>query len=92
MSPQVAGGLADFDEAALWRATYTHCVSTVTGATLAWLLARPIGTQRRAATVGLAGLVLTQVAEIVSESHGPLVVATSIGTFAVLVGVISTRV
>ncbi|MDV7174927.1 cation-translocating P-type ATPase [Gordonia amicalis] len=90
VSPQVAGGLADFDEAALWRATYTHCVSTVTGATLAWLLARPIGTQRRAATVGLAGLVLTQVAEIVSESHGPLVVATSIGTFAVLVGVIST--
>ncbi|MCH5642755.1 cation-translocating P-type ATPase [Gordonia sp. ABSL49_1] len=90
VSPQVGDGLADFDEAALWRAIYTHGASTAVGATLSWLLARPGGTPQRAATVGLAGLVLTQLTQIVDESHGKLVVMTSVGTFILMAGVITT--
>ena len=89
VSPQLGNGLADFDEAALWRSIYLHGVSTTIGATGAWALGRMTGRPQRAATVGLAGLVLTQLFSILSESHGPLVVATSAGTFVVMAGVIT---
>ncbi|BBZ66140.1 metal cation transporting ATPase H [Mycolicibacterium insubricum] len=89
VSPQLGNGLADFDEAALWRSIYLHGVSTTIGATGAWALGRMTGRPERAATVGLAGLVLTQLFSILSESHGPLVVATSAGTFVVMAGVIT---
>ena len=90
VSPQLGNGLADFDEDALWRAIYVHGASTTLGATTAWAMGRMTGRPERAATVGLAGLVLTQLFSIVSESHGPLVVATSAGTFVVMAGMIST--
>lgn len=89
VSPQLGNGQANFDEAALWRSIYVHGASTTLGATGAWALGRMTGRPERAATVGLAGLVLTQLFSIVSESHGPLVVATSAGTFVVMAGVIS---
>ncbi|PIB75612.1 cation-translocating P-type ATPase [Mycolicibacterium brumae] len=89
VSPQLGSGLADFDESALWRAIYIHGASTTVGASLAWAMGRMTGRPERAATVGLAGLVLTQLFSIVTESHGPLVVATSAGTFVFMAGVIS---
>lgn len=63
---------------------------TTLGATLAWAMALPTGTPSRAATVGLIGLVLSQMLETLSDSRGPLVVATNVGTVAVMAGIIST--
>ena len=92
VSQQVGDGSADFDEKTLWRGIYAHAASTTVGSTLAWSLASSGSTAspQRAATVGLLGLVGTQIAQIVSESHGKLVVMTSVGTFAMMAGVIST--
>jgi Ca2+-transporting ATPase len=38
----------------------------------------------------LIGLVSTQVLQTLIDSHGPLVVATNVGTFGVMVGIVST--
>ena len=48
------------------------------------------GPPRRAATIALIGLVSTQLAQTLADSHGPLVVLTSAGSFLVLAAVIST--
>jgi cation-transporting P-type ATPase I len=90
VSPQSEGGQADRDEAVMWRAIAIRGAATTGGATAAWLMARVTGTQRRAATAALIGLVSTQVLQTLIDSHGPLVVATNIGTFAAMVGIIST--
>jgi Ca2+-transporting ATPase len=53
-------------------------------------MGRMTGTQRRAATIALIGLVSTQLAQTLVDSHGPLVVATAGGSFLTLAAIIST--
>jgi Ca2+-transporting ATPase len=90
VSPQSDTGAADRDEAAMWRAIGIRGVATTTGATAAWLMASATGTPRRAATAALIGLVSTQMLQTLLDSHGPLVVATNVATFATMIGIIST--
>ena len=80
----------DRDESAMWRAIFIRGTATTTGATLAWLMGRMTGTQRRAATIALIGLVSTQLVQTVTDSRSPLVVATAGGSFLVLAALIST--
>ncbi|MGE5698267.1 MAG: cation-translocating P-type ATPase [Candidatus Sericytochromatia bacterium] len=90
VSPQTNLAEVDRDEAAMWRAIGVRGASTTVGATLAWLMASATGPRQRAATIALIGLVSTQLAQTLADSHGPLVVVTALGSFAVLGGVIST--
>ncbi|BBY17296.1 metal cation transporting ATPase H [Mycolicibacterium litorale] len=90
VSPQSDTGEADRDESAMWQAIAIRGAATTTGATAAWLMASVTGTPRRAATAALIGLVSTQMLQTLLDSHGPLVVATNIGTFAAMIGIIST--
>jgi cation-transporting P-type ATPase I len=90
VSPQSERGQADRDESVMWRAIAIRGAATTGGATAAWLMARVTGSQRRAATAAMIGLVSTQILQTLIDSHGPLVVATNIGTFAVMGGIIST--
>ena len=60
----------DRDESAMWRAIAIRGTATTTGATLAWLMGRLTGTQRRAATIALIGLVSTQLAQTLADSTG----------------------
>ncbi len=90
VSSQDGVGALDRDEAAMWRAIALRGTATTTGATLAWLMGRLTGTQRRAATMALIGLVSTQLAQTMVDSRSPLVVATATGSFLTLAGVIST--
>ncbi|WP_286149250.1 cation-translocating P-type ATPase [Mycobacterium sp. IS-1496] len=92
VSPQSDNGAADRDEAAMWRAIGIRGAATTAGATAAWLMASVTGTQRRAATAALIGLVSTQMLQTLLDSHGPLVVATNVATFAAMIGIISTPV
>ncbi|MCV7164269.1 cation-translocating P-type ATPase [Mycobacterium stomatepiae] len=90
VSTQTGAVDADRDEAAMWRAIGIRGASTTLGATLGWTVASVTGTPRRAATVGLVALVSAQLAQTLVDSHAPLVVLTSVGSFCVLVGVVST--
>ncbi|MCT7660852.1 cation-translocating P-type ATPase [Mycobacterium deserti] len=90
VSPQSATGRADRDESVMWRAIAVRGAATTGGATAAWLMARVTGSRRRAATAALIGLVSTQILQTLIDSHGPLVVATNVGTFAVMIGIVST--
>ncbi|OBI45471.1 cation-translocating P-type ATPase [Mycobacterium sp. E796] len=90
VSPQAGDSDADRDEEAMWRAIGIRGVSTTTGAMLAWSMASVTGTPRRAATVALIGLVGTQLAQTLVDSHGPLVVLTTAGSLAALAAVVST--
>jgi cation-transporting ATPase I len=90
VSPQTDTDEVDRDEAAMWRAIGIRGAATTTGAMLAWLMASATGTPRRAATVALIGLVGTQLAQTLVDSHGPLVVVTTVGSVAVLAVVVST--
>lgn len=90
VSPQTDNGSADRDESVMWRSIAIRGAATTTGATAAWLMASATGTQRRAATTALIGLVSTQMLQTLIDSHGPLVVATNVGTFATMIGIIST--
>ena len=53
-------------------------------------MGRMTGTQRRAATVALVGLVCTQLTQTVADSQSPLVVATAAGSLLTLAAVINT--
>jgi len=77
------------DESTIWRAVAVRAVFTSLGALLAWTFGRATGTASRAATIGLIGLVVTQMIETLTDSHGPLVVATNVGTLAVMALIIS---
>lgn len=77
------------DESTIWRAVAVRGVFTTLGATLAWTFGRLSGRAARASTIGLVGLVVTQMMETLMDSHGPLVVATNVGTFVVMAGIIS---
>ncbi len=90
VSPQAGDTDVDRGEEAMWRAIGIRGVSTTAGAMLAWSMASATGTPRRAATVGLIGLVGTQLAQTLVDSHGPLVVLTTAGSLAALAVVVST--
>jgi Ca2+-transporting ATPase len=90
VSSHDGSGSLDRDEAAMWRAIAVRGAATTTGATRAWLMGSLTGTQRRAATIALIGLVSTQLAQTLADSRSPLVVSTAAGSFLALAGVIST--
>ena len=90
VSSQTSSAEVDFDERALWRAIGIRGATTTVGASLAWLMASVTGTPRRAATVALIGLVSTQLAQTLVDSHGRLVVLTAVGSFVVLAVVVNT--
>ncbi|AFM17024.1 P-type ATPase, translocating [Mycolicibacterium chubuense NBB4] len=90
VSPQNSSAHVDRDEAAMWRAIGIRGASTTVAATLAWSMASVTGTQRRASTVALIGLVGAQLAQTLADSHGRLVVLTTFGSFGVLVAIVST--
>lgn len=66
--------------------------ATAAAATTAWAIGRwTPGTRRRSATMGLTALVGAQLAQTLVLRHDdPLVVATAVGSAAVLVGVVET--
>lgn len=68
-----------------------RAAATTIGASLSWSMAnltRP--SPQRAATVGLVGLITTQLGQTLLESRDPLVIATVAGTFVALAGLITT--
>ena len=73
----------------MWEAIAIRGGVTTAGATMAWLMARMTGTQRRASTVALIGLVCTQLTQTLADSRDPLVVATAGGSLLTLATVIS---
>lgn len=65
--------------------------ATAAGALLAWQLGRLTGTRRRADTIALGALVGTQLGQtLVVGGRNPLVIATGLGSAAVLAGIIQT--
>jgi cation-transporting ATPase I len=79
-------------DAPLMRQIVTRGAVTAAGATAAWAIGRwTPGTQRRTATMGLTALVSTQLAQtLLTRRHSPLVVATALGSAAVLVAIVQT--
>jgi len=76
---------------ALTRQIAVRAVTTASGASAAWMLARATGTRRRAGTVALAALVGTQLGQTaVLGRSSPLVLASTVGSAAVLVGIVQT--
>ena len=66
-------------------------VATTIGASVSWSLATfTRASPQRASTVGLVGLVTTQLGQTLLESRDPLVIVTVGGTFAALVGLVMT--
>jgi cation-transporting ATPase I len=91
VSPQTNTGAADRDESAMWRAIGLRGAATTAGASLAWVLAGTVpSSPRRTATVSLIGLVGTQMLQTLTDSHGPLVVVTTAGSFAAMFVVVTT--
>jgi cation-transporting ATPase I len=76
----------------LMRQIVTRGAVTAAGATAAWAIGRwTPGTERRTATMGLTALVTTQLAQtLLARRHSPLVVATALGSSAVLVAIVQT--
>lgn len=76
----------------LMRQIVTRGAVTAIGATAAWGIGRwTPGTERRTSTMGLTALVTTQLAQtLLTRSHSPLVVATALGSSAVLVAIVQT--
>ncbi|HEY5832557.1 HAD-IC family P-type ATPase [Streptomyces sp.] len=65
--------------------------ATALGAASAWQIGRMTGRDRRAATMGLAALVGTQLGQtLITDWHSPLVLATGAVSTAALVGVVQT--
>jgi cation-transporting ATPase I len=65
--------------------------TTGAGALAAWQLGRLTGTRRRASTIALAALVGTQLGQtLLAGGRNPLVLATGVGSAAVLAGIIQT--
>ncbi len=79
-------------DAPLMRQIVTRGAVTAAGATAAWAIGRwTPGTERRTATMGLTALVMTQLAQtLLTRRHSPLVVATALGSSAVLVAIVQT--
>jgi cation-transporting ATPase I len=67
--------------------------ATAAGALLAWQIGRWTGTRRRAGTMALAALVGTQLGQtLLVGRRNPLVLATGLGSAAVLVALVQTPV
>ncbi|MBV9515599.1 MAG: cation transporting ATPase C-terminal domain-containing protein, partial [Mycobacteriaceae bacterium] len=79
-------------DAPLARQIVSRGAATAAGATAAWAIGRfTPGTARRSATMALTALVSTQLAQtLLTRRHSPLVVATAVGSAAVLVGIVQT--
>ncbi len=79
-------------DAPLMRQIVTRGVVTAAGATAAWAVGRwTPGTERRTATMGLTAVVTTQLAQtLLTRRHSPLVVATALGSSAVLIAIVQT--
>lgn len=89
------GLLAEGPEASLGRsldrAILARSATTAAGAEGAWVLTRFTGGQRRASTVALVGLIGTQLGQtLVSGGRDPAVLAASLGSAAVLAGIVQT--
>lgn len=68
-----------------------RAATTTAGATGAWLVGRATGTPARARTIGLVGLVGTQLGQtLVAGGRDPWVLAAGLGSTAALAGVIQT--
>jgi hypothetical protein len=77
--------------AALERAIMVRAATTAGGAAAAWLLARASGTRQRASTTGLVALVGTQLGQTLATGlDNPLVVASALGSAAVLAAIVQT--
>ncbi|PXY26707.1 haloacid dehalogenase [Prauserella coralliicola] len=75
----------------LYREIGFRAGSTTAGATAAWSLARVTGRRRRASTVALAALVGTQLGQtLLTGGRSPAVLASGLGSAAVLAAVIQT--
>ncbi|MGZ6839542.1 MAG: HAD-IC family P-type ATPase, partial [Frankiaceae bacterium] len=89
-----AGALAqgaDAMGAALDRDIALRAVTTATGASVAWALARLTGRAKRANTVALVALVGTQLGQTLAVGgRSPSVVGASVGSMAVLAGAVQT--
>ncbi len=81
-------------DAPLMRQIVNRGAITAAGATAAWAIGRYTpGTERRTSTMGLTALVTTQLAQtLLTRRNSPLVVATALGSTAVLVGIVQTPV
>jgi cation-transporting P-type ATPase I len=79
-------------DAPLMRQIVTRGAVTAAGATAAWAIGRwTPGTERRTATMGLTALVTTQLAQtLLTRRHSPLVLATALGSSAVLIAIVQT--
>ncbi|MBS4728164.1 cation-translocating P-type ATPase [Mycobacterium sp. SM1] len=88
----VLTGPAPSLDAPLMRQILSRGAVTAAGATAAWAIGRwTPGTARRASTMGLAALVMTELAQtLLTRRHSPLVVATALGSTAALVGIVQT--
>jgi len=65
--------------------------TTGAGALAAWQVGRVTGTRRRASTIALAALVGTQLGQtLLVGGRNPVVLATGVGSAAVLAGIIQT--
>jgi cation-transporting ATPase I len=78
---------------ALVRQIALRATTTTAGATGAWVLARSTGTSRRAGTVALVALVGTQLGQTaVVGGPSPVVLASTLVSAGVLVGIVQTPV
>jgi cation-transporting P-type ATPase I len=77
------------DAHALWRAVAIRASTTAAATTTAWTVARLTGSPRRASTVALAALVITQLGQTLLESRTPLVVFTAAASFGAMATLIS---
>jgi cation-transporting ATPase I len=79
-------------EAPLTRQILHRGILTGLGATTAWLIGTLTpGSARRTSTMALCGLVGTQLTQtLTGRHHSPLILATSLGSAAVLVGIVQT--
>ncbi|HEU0190445.1 MAG TPA: cation-translocating P-type ATPase [Mycobacterium sp.] len=83
---RVRGGI---DKPRLMRAVAFRGAITATAATTAWAMASVTGRRQRAATVALISLVTTELGQSLVDSHAPLVLLTSAGSFAVFAAMIT---
>jgi len=86
----LAGGVPSLG-APLLRDIAVRGGTTAAGALAAWQVGRVTGTRRRASTIGLGALVGTQLGQtLLVGGRNPVVLATGVGSAAVLVGIIQT--
>jgi cation-transporting P-type ATPase I len=77
--------------APLGRAIAVRGGATALGATLAWTGGRVTGSRRRAATMGLAAVIATQLGQtLLANSRSPVVIVTSAASVGALVLVVNT--